>query len=139
MNTEFNEFQKSFTDVQKAAIIGSLVIVAKSDGDLHDKEWTHIMETSKMLGMDLEISSSASKLAKMAESGLDYMLSVLRSLSRSQKEWCILAMHMTMLADGKVLHAEINFCLGIAEDMGISPDEYKRIIDKAQQVTNAFI
>jgi uncharacterized tellurite resistance protein B-like protein len=63
----------------------------------------------------------------------------LKSLSKNQKEWYIIAQHMIMHADGKVAQQEVNYCLGIAEEIGISNEEYKLILDKTDKLYDLFL
>lgn len=49
-----SEFQESFTKEQKAAIIVSLLSIARSDGRIHRKEMRHIEQTSMLLGIELD-------------------------------------------------------------------------------------
>jgi uncharacterized tellurite resistance protein B-like protein len=64
---------------------------------------------------------------------------ILNTLNKSQKEWYIIAMHSVIHADGKVLEKEIQYALIIAEDIGISEQEYKSIIDKTTGLYDLFM
>ena len=132
-----SEFQSSFTAEQKAAIFGCLITVAKCDGELHQNEINSIEQSAKVLGLDPIIDLSL--INRLNKTGLDGMIPILNTLNESQKEWYIIAQHCVMHADGKVDPHEINYCLGIANGIGISVEEYKKILDKMDGIYDVFL
>jgi uncharacterized tellurite resistance protein B-like protein len=137
MNKELNEFQSSFTAEQKAAIFGCLVTIAKCDGEVHPKEYASVEQSSNVIGLDLVTDLAIIK--QTTQNGLDGMIPVLNTLSKSQKEWYITSQHMVLHADGKVAPQEVNCCLEIAEKIGISTEEYKEILDRMDAIFDAFL
>ena len=131
MSTGFMNFKEE----QKAAIIGTLIAVAQCDGQVHPKEEDALNQTAEIMGFD----ATSPYMAKMHQGGFGYMLSILKGFDKSQKEWFILTMHSLMHADGHVAEKEVTYCLGIAEQIGISQNEYKSILDKMDGLYNAFL
>jgi|SRR5690606_5267576 len=128
-------FQDNFTKEQKAAILGSLVILAKSDGQVHPKEMQNIEQTGRLLGIELDDPV----FARVASGGKNEITRILNTLDRSQKEWYIITLHSMVAADGKVEEIEISYALGFADDIGISEDEYVQIIQKAELLMKKFM
>lgn len=128
-------FQDSFTKEQKAAIIGTLAVIAHSDGSVHQKEMQQIDQTCKLLGIEPDDPIFAS----VARQGPNYSINILNSLDRSQKEWYVLAVHQMVRADGKVENVEISYSLGFCEKIGISEDDYIQIIQKAEMLLKKFM
>jgi len=137
MNKEMIEFQSSFTAEQKAAIFGCLVTIAKCDGEFHQNEFKSIEQSAIALGLDPVIDMPL--INRINQTGLDGMIPILNTLNKSQKEWYIIAQHFVMHADGKVAPQEVNYCLGIADEIGISAEEYKKILDKMDGIYNVFL
>ena len=133
------DFQDNFTKEQKAAIISSLVITAKSDGNIHLKEWQCIEQTGKILGIKLEDPI----FPKIASGGKNEIIRILNTLNKSQKEsfkeWFIVTLHAVVLADGKPEEIEINCALSFAKGIGISEDEYVQIIHKSELLMKKFM
>jgi uncharacterized tellurite resistance protein B-like protein len=135
MNPALTEFQKSFTLEQKIAIIHNLLVVAQCDGEMHPKEVESMKLSARALGIEFDVNNLSPLMLTMFRQN---NIPLLKTLSKNQKEWYIIAMHTLMHSDGKVLEKEVQYCLIIAEDIGISADEYKRILDKTDQIYNVF-
>ena len=136
MDTKMLEFQQSFTIEQKIAVIHNLLVVAQCDGELHPKEVDSIKLSAKALGIDFDVNNlSPLMLAMFRQNNIP----LLNTLNKSQKEWFIIAMHTVMHSDGKVLETEVQYCLIIAEDIGISANEYKQILEKMDALYNLFL
>jgi len=128
-------FQDGLTKEQKAAILGSLVILAKSDGQVHPKEMQNIEQTGRLLGIEFDDPA----FERVAFGGKNEMIRILNTLDRSQKEWYIITLQSMVTADGKVEEIEISYALGFAEDIGISEEEYVKIIQKAELLMKKFM
>lgn len=135
MNSELIEFQKSFTLEQKIAIIHNLLVVAQCDSELHSNEVESIKQSARLLGIDFDVNNLSPLMTTMFRQN---NIPILNTLDKNQKEWYIVAMNTVMQADGKVLEKEVQYCLIIAEDIGISAEEYKRILDKTNKLFNLF-
>lgn len=123
---QFATFQGKFTEEQRAAILGSLVKMAQSDGEAHPKELQLIERARKLLGVELTDSTFAQILRRDKE----YMIDILNSLERAQKEWFIATLHSIILADGKIEDSETTFMKGFCEKLGISEFDYMVITYK---------
>lgn len=128
------DFQDSFTKEQKAAILVSLVFLAKIDGQFHPSEKNNIEQASRVLGIGL----NEPLFTKIAAGGKNAITRILNTLDKSQKEWYIITLHSLVVADGKVEENEIGFALEYAEDIGISEDEYIQIVQKAELLMKKF-
>ncbi len=117
---DLRRFQEGFTKEQKAAILGSLVKMAKSDGETHPKELQVVEQARKLLGVELNDPA----FAAMLESDKDFITGILNGLERIQKEWFIAALHSIILADGKVEESETDFIKGFCREIGISEFDY---------------
>lgn len=126
-------FQNQFTELQKSAIIGALIVLSKSDGEVHPKELTKIENTASLLGLDISIPSRINVFQSKIE-----MIAVLNTLKPSQKEWFLICLHEMVLIDGKVQEIEVAFALGFANDLGFNEDDYFRVIQKAAAIAENF-
>lgn len=133
VKNDISLFQNQYTELQKAAILGALIVVAKSDGEVHPKEFKKIEDTATLLGTDMSDPLHLAVIQSKAQ-----MIAILNSLTRKQKEWFILCLHEMVLIDGQVKDIEVSFALGFARDLGISEYEYFEIIDKAIAISNFF-
>lgn len=130
----FGNFQNNFNDEQKASILASLFIVANSDGHLDSKEMNLIDLTGKVLG----VQSGDPILTKVISAGENEIIRILNTLNKSQKEWYIITLHSMIYADGKIEDIEVGYALNFAENIGISEDEYIKIIEKAEYILKQF-
>lgn len=119
-------FQEKFTKEQRAAILGSLVSMAQSDGEAHPKELQLIERARKLLGVELADPTFSQFLKRDKE----FIVGVLNTLERVQKEWFIASLHSIILADGKVEESETTFMKGFCEKIGISEFDYLVITHK---------
>ena len=136
MNVELTEFRNSFSEEQKVAIIHCLLIVAQCDQELHVKELELLKSTSNMLGIHFEPQNLSPIMRRMFQQN---NFPILNTLDRTQKEWYICTMHSMMHVDGKVLEKEIDYCLSIAEEIGINAEQYRNILDKMDALYKVFI
>ncbi len=136
MNKELTEFQNSFTEEQKVAVMHCLLIVAQCDQELHPKELELLKQTAKSLGIHFDQMNLSPIMKRMFQQN---NFPILNTLTKSQKEWYICAMHSMMHADGKILDKEVHYCLTIAEEIGINQSQYKTILDKMDALYNLFI
>ena len=134
MGEQLNDFQDGFTKEQKAAIIGSLIIISKADGQIHPNKIHYIEYTAKLLGIEFGDPIFPMSVSK----GKDYMISILNTLDSSKKEWYVATVHGMVLADGEVESIEVSFALGICEDIGISEEKYVEIIEKGQAIAKLY-
>lgn len=135
INDYMGNFQNNFAKEQKAAILGFLVYLAKSDNQFHPREMQNLEQTGRLLGLE----SNDPVIAKVANGGIDEITRILNTLSRSQKEWFVVALQSMVNADGKVEDIEMDYALGIAKDIGITEEEYIQIVQKAKLLTEKFM
>lgn len=126
-------FQNEFNKNQKAAVISSLIIIAKSDG-VHPSEMEFIERTMEILGIDFDDAV----FSEFAKKDKDNLIKHLDSLSKTQKEWYVVAVHGLVSSDGKTNQREVDFATGFCGDIGISEDEYIRIIKKTDALSKNF-
>ncbi|MDY0278292.1 MAG: TerB family tellurite resistance protein [Acholeplasma sp.] len=133
-NENLDGFFSSFTREQKAIFIGCLLIVARSDGQIHPKEDQFIEEVESLMGLSL-----GDPIFAIIESGGDSeFYRILNSLSIYQKHWLILTLHQMVMADGKIERTELEHIVGICVRMGISETEMLRIIQQSGKVMKIY-
>lgn len=125
-NQQLENFQEEYTLEQRAAIIGSLVKMAQSDGETHPKELQFVEQARKLLGVELDDPV----IADILQGDEEAMTGLLKSLGQSQKEWLIAALHSVILADGKVEESETSFIVNFCAEIGISEFDYLVITNR---------
>ena len=124
-NEKKRQFQNSFTQVQKIAIIGSLISMAFADGEGSDDEAEIAAIAAELLGLDLQ--------EKDVESYMDdplYYLEQLKTLTDEQKKWYVRLLHLMIVADGKIEIRELDKLLEFLEVIGIDEATYKRYMSE---------
>lgn len=119
------QFQNSFTQVQKIAILGSLISMAFADGEGSDDEAEIAAIAAELLGLDLQ--------EKDVNSYMDdplYYLEQLRTLTDEQKKWYVRLLHLMIVADGKIEIRELDKLLEFLEVIGIDEATYKRYMSE---------
>lgn len=119
------QFQNSFTQVQKIAILGSLISMAFADGEGSDDEAEIAAIAAELLGLDLQ--------EKEVNSYMDdplYYLEQLRTLTDEQKKWYVRLLHLMIVADGKIEIRELDKLLEFLEVIGIDEATYKRYMSE---------
>jgi uncharacterized tellurite resistance protein B-like protein len=114
---------KEFNLEQKAAILTIMIIMAKADGKVVEKEISYI----DLIARKLDISQFDPTFQKMAYFRKADLMMILNTLSIRQKEWLIILIQSMVMIDGVAQEMEINFALGIAKDLGISEIQYLKI------------
>ncbi len=115
------------TTSQKAAIICSLIIISKSDNNIHENE-TKVVE-AVMLRINLDPYDQT--LISFLQNGDNQRLfSALSSLSESNKEWFVLFVYLVMIADGKIQFAETANLEVLCTATNISEKDYYSIVEK---------
>ncbi len=133
-NVKLVDFKHHFTKEQKAAIVGSLIVLAKSDGEVHSTEMQNIELTGRFLGIGIDDPMQRI----VALGGKNEIFRILNTLDKSQKEWYVIALNSMVVADGRVEDIEIKFAVGFAESIGISEKEYFGIIHNAESIMDNF-
>jgi len=124
-------FFDTFSKLQKAAVIRCLIVILKADGKTHPKEITYVEEATAMLNIDTD-DPIVNRL--LTDNTKHEMLRHLNTLNESQKEWLVVMMHGMILSDGEVDQKEINYSMGIAQEIGINQDKYFSIISKSENI-----
>lgn len=121
-------FQNGFTNVQKACIISTLVVITKADGKPHPKKAQDIEETAIVLGIELDDPL----FKEIKVKGMNYVIETLKTLDKSQREWYMVSIHGLAKAEGTPSDEEISTILKICNDIGISEDMYTDTIEKTE-------
>ena len=100
--------------------------MAPSDGEAHPKELQLVESARKLLGVELADPT----LSQFLKHDKEFIVGVLNTLERVQKERFITSLHSIILADGKVEESETNFMKGFCEKIGISEFAYLVITHK---------
>ena len=134
------DFQDGFSMEQKAAIILSMGFVANCDGQTNQKELDVIVRTANDIGINLEKELIPGGIMNMtAAKGIEYFGKVLSKLQNDQKEWFLVCLFNLIHSDSNVVAAEVNEVLNLAEDIGISSEKYKEIIEKWDKLYELFM
>jgi uncharacterized tellurite resistance protein B-like protein len=128
------DFQESFTNEQKSAILRSLAIVAKADNQIHPKELQLMAQIAKILNHKSDDPLSL----KIARAGTDELIRILNTLTQDQKEWFVVTLGTMAASDGKKNEDQFLYALGISEKIGISEEEMAIILQKSELLGNLF-
>ena len=135
VSEELRNFQNSFTEKQKAAVIASSIIIANSHEHMSLNKRNTIGQTATLLG----INPSSPMTRKLYEGSKDELIQTLNTLDESQKEWYIVAIHQLVMADGMPRDKEIDYVMGFADNVGISEDKYEKIIEQTEFILKSFL
>lgn len=124
-------FFDTFSVLQKASVIRCLIVILKADGKTHPKELAYVEEAAAMLNVDTD-DPLVNRL--LTDNTKHEMLRHLNTLNESQKEWLVVMMHGMILSDGEADQKEINYSMGISQEIGISHDKYFSIISKSEKI-----
>lgn len=127
-------FQRSFDNRQRAAIISTLIIVANCDGRINSKEEAAIENIVSLLGASL----NDPLLKQLPSLGRQHLISILNTLTKTQKEWLLIAVYELAHSDGKVAPIETSYSASIAKDIGFSENQYLLLIDKAVKLRSTI-
>lgn len=127
---KFNEIDNlvkdTFTDPQKRAILYSLLLIAKSDGEYHLNEHMNLSATAQFLNY-IDINSLQSPCLD-----LETMIHQLNTLNSNQKDWYILSTLGMIQADFEYKEIEDAYANHFYKQMGISEDYVNKLIQKYQ-------
>jgi uncharacterized tellurite resistance protein B-like protein len=134
-NEHLKPFQDSFTIEQKAAILGSLAIIVKiADDNIKKNEMKIIELAAKVLGMNLYDPI----IIQIVKEDPIYIKTVLSTLDRHQKEWYVIMVNDLVISDDKMENIKISLADYMLEAIGISDEEFDRIINKSNLLTRMF-
>lgn len=128
-------FQEESTKEQKAAIIGCLIIIAKSDGGTDDHEINLLEKFAKFIDINLEDPIITDQIS----GGRKLLTSRLNSMSQKNKEWFAVAGYEMGICNGVSDDEQINVLLSILDDIGISEDKFVDVVEKSKQLYNKFV
>lgn len=134
MTDPIKSFQSRFSKEQKAAIIGNLIIIAKSDGGMDDYESNLLEKFAKFIGLSMEDQIITDQIS----GGRKLMSSRLDSMSQKNKEWFVVAAYEMGICNGISDDEQINVMLNIFQDIGISEENFVNIIEKSKQIYKRF-
>lgn len=127
---EVENFRKGFTNQQKAAIISSMIIVTKTPNGITKVEWNYIEKSANLLNIGLDDP----ELETIPQKGRINLVSILNTLSRSDKEWFSYSLYTLLHQNGKPEGNKLQIALTILNDIGISQDEFLGIVNKANAI-----
>ena len=138
MHPKIIEFQKSFSDEQKAGIIILLKIVAEADGEYSQNEKEFITKISFLLDLNsVRLQTNYRILEnKIIKGGTDFMWNDLQRLSRDQKEWLIFILNMIIYVDEQGIIEKQRQSILFASGIGIQTVEYASILDNGEAMSN---
>lgn len=134
VNAHLGGFQDEFTKNQKKAILNSLLLIACSDGDYHQKEVQFFEQAATLLGFRLT-QDYAEELMSFSR---DNLFQLLNSLSESQKDWYIVTVFGMMYADGEALEIESQYLDALFDNMGITEERFEKVLSKTQFIMNKY-
>ena len=127
-------FQKSFTEVQKTAIMSSLYVIANSDGKFHKKEARFFLQAAEVL----EYKLTENFLDRFLLITPEEQIMILNMLDESQKDWFIITIFGMVCSDGKALDIEYKTMQFILESIGITEQRFHNVIDKYEAISRKF-
>jgi len=127
-------FNKSFTTIQKEAILQALFVIANIDGQYHKKEANFFALAAKTLNYDL----SEDIIDKLLLITPEHQFDILKNLDDSQKDWFIVTIFGMLSADGKGKEVEFNTMGFILDNMGISSQRLDRVLSKYNAIVSTF-
>lgn len=129
---KFNEIENlvkgTFTDNQKRAILYSLLLIAKSDGEYHEYERLNLDITAQFLNYNI----NDIKFIHYPSLGKETMYQDLNSLNSKQKDWYILSSIGMIHADFQYKEIEDAFANYFFEKMGISEYYINKLMEQYQ-------
>ena len=129
---KFNEIENlvkdTFTNDQKRAILYSLLLIAKSDGEYHQNERLILDVTAQFLNYNL----NDIKFLQYPSLGVETMYQELNTLNSKQKDWYILSTYGMINADFQYKQVEDNFANHFFEKMGISEEYINKLVQYYQ-------
>ena len=129
---KFNKIENlvkgTFTDDQKRAILYSLILIAKSDGEYHQNERITLDITAHFLNYNI----NDIKFMQYHSLGKEIMYQHLNSLNSNQKDWYILSVFGMITADFQYKEIEDAFANHFFEKMEISKDYIDRLVEQYQ-------
>lgn len=130
----FSEFAATYSKAQKASMIGIMLMLGKSAGNINKQQMDVISNTAKMLDLDLEDPI----LLTAGQGGHDYLVNNLKNLNQSQKEYFVLTLHGYCLTGGENIEKLFNYSLQFCNKIGISETEYESTIKKMTLMMEKF-
>jgi uncharacterized tellurite resistance protein B-like protein len=137
INEHLGGFQKEFNQQQKKAVMCSLLLIANSDGEYHNKENQFFEQTATVLGYRLS-SDLDTTLDEFMTMDRESLFRNLNSLGESQKDWYIITALGMVHADGKALEEEFQYMIVFFEKMGISEQRFESVIKKTELFMQKF-
>jgi hypothetical protein len=132
LTDKFNEIENlvknTFTDDQKRAILYSLLLIAKSDGEYHQNEKLNLDITAQFLNYNL----NDFKFLQYPSLGVETMYQELNALNSKQKDWYVLSTYGMINADFQYKQVEDNFANHFFEKMGISEEYINKLVQYYQ-------
>lgn len=131
---ELSDFQVSFSDQQKGAMLYSLMLLVSSEGDYDNNKFAFVDKQAGILKFDLEGES----MAVYEQKNADYAYGILKTLNNSQKEWFSIALASIITLNGRTTENERSLANRILTESNISNEQFKNVNQKAQALFNRF-
>lgn len=114
-----------FTEIQKEAILSTLIFIAGEDGKISSCESEYINNIELLLGYNLdEEEGNKQAVLYLTDNGV---FSTLNSLNGGQKTWFIVAAIGMMRIDITGVREKANFTFGIFRNIGIADEEVVKV------------
>lgn len=133
-NPDLINFQNSFSEEQKAAMIYSLMLMMASEGSYDSKKFDYITKQAELLNIDLEGKS----MSVFHNKNADHAYPIIRNLSESQKEFYSVMLGNIAYINGNPTENEIRLTNIILSETDISHEKFKNSISKAQALLSKF-
>jgi hypothetical protein len=133
-NPDLVNFQSSFTEQQKAAMMYSLMLMVGSEGSYDAKKLDYMSKQAELLNIDLDGKSMEIYQQRKA----DYAYSIIKTLSESQKDIYSVLLGNIMLVNGKPTENEMKLADRILTESEISEEQFKNANLKTQALLTKF-
>ena len=134
-NNPISEIFSDLTTNQKMSVINLLLNIGVCDGEQgnQDMELQFLNNYVKILGV-----RSDSSMAYLENHGHEQIIEDLKSISKSQKEFLVVAAWEMITCDGRPNETELEFAGTIFNKIGVTDDQLVATIKKTTALMNHF-
>jgi hypothetical protein len=128
-----NDFLKSLSNEQKAALLGSLAVIAKSDGDINLKEKTYLEEISELIRIQANETS-----VLLNDPKFDFLVT-LKTLDEGTIDWYVFTVFELILIDGPAKEVEILDSINLCKLIGVSEEKFYASLNKTLELAKLYL